>query len=85
MSYEIDIPQQVRKDVKMVMARNYLKRIKWITADMRYIMTVYFRYIKRLNPGETVEGCVDRDISCAECRSSAVGRVRMEMLKWQDE
>lgn len=84
MSYEIDIPIEVRPNIKLVMDRNNGK-ITWPFSDLRFIMLVYYRYIARLYPGETPESRTKQDITCNNCRVKALGRVRMEMLKWQDE
>ena len=82
--YEIDIPKEIRQDIITVINRNK-NRLSWPHADMKYAMTIYYRYIAKPHSYETVEQRVNKDISCGNCRLKAVARIKQQIQKWNEQ
>lgn len=84
MDYLIEIPHEIRPDILDLLERNKL-RINWSVQDATYLLTVYYRYLHRLMPYETVEGLVKENVNCSNCRSRALWKLKQEVSKWQDD
>ena len=66
MSYTIDIPENVKKDVVKVLKRNKM-RMHYDIKDMTFLIEVYHRYVAELERGKTVEQMVDAALRCGTC------------------
>lgn len=82
--YQIEIPKELRPDLRSIIARN-ANKLHWPYQDLRFVMLVYYRYIKRLYPGETPEELTDKDINCGQCRVTAITQVKIQMAKHDQE
>lgn len=82
--YQIEIPTELRPDILKALARN-ANKLRWDFTDLRFIMLVYYRYIKRLYPGESPEELTDKDINCGACRITAITQVKRIMSNYDQE
>jgi len=71
MSYKIAIPEQVKADIKEVVARNQ-QRIVWMFPDLHYLVEVYYRYVQKLYSDQDFDKEVRDAKNCANCRAKIV-------------
>jgi hypothetical protein len=77
--YIREIPEQDRAEVLDIMTRNKSNML-FNDADLRRLFYLYYRYIKTLGRGETVEKRMQKDLSCPACKGKVIMYFRNNFL-----
>ena len=82
MSYQVDIPQELRPKI-IEYINNSQRSVNWKHEHIKFLMTVFYRYVQKLGRYKSVEEKVKARIRCGDCRNEMLEYFEHQCDVWE--